>query len=322
MMREDTRSAPESEPESDHPLAPDLPATPASEPDVTPMGFADVAMTVKHMSTLLARIHDQRPLVHHLTNEVVMRDTANITLAIGALPVMALAPEEVEEMVDRAAALVINLGTLTSQRLQAMVLAGKRANARGIPVMLDPVGAGATTWRTKAAHEILRAVRVAAIRGNAAEVAALIGVAGETRGVESISVAAQPIDIARRSSELFNCVVAVTGAVDLVVDHGGGSHARRIAWIANGDPLLTQVTGSGCMATALVGAFLAVEPDPWLAQVAGLLSMGIAGEIAAGRARDQHPIGGPGTFLALLFDAVAQLTADDFLRQRVTVRDA
>ncbi len=277
---------------------------------------------VKHLSALLARIREQRPLIHHITNDVVMRDTANITLAIGALPVMALAPEEVEEMVDRAAALVINLGTLTSQRLQAMLLAGKRANMRGIPVILDPVGAGATTWRTQAAREILREVRVAALRGNAAEVGALIGVAGETRGVESISVSDTPIAIALRSSELFGCAVAITGAVDLVADRGGRSGDERVAWIANGDRLLTQVTGSGCMATALIGAFLAVEPDPWLAQVAGLLAMGIAGEIAAERARAQHPIGGPGIFLALLFDAVAQLTADDYKRQRVMVRHA
>ncbi len=322
-MHDDAWSAQGSELASDYPQAGTEGSGAARESDSPGRGIDNDGTIAKHIGTLLARIREQRPLIHHITNDVVMRDTANITLAIGALPVMALAPEEVEEMVERAAALVINLGTLTSQRLQAMLLAGKRANMRGIPVILDPVGAGATTWRTQAALEILREVRVAAVRGNAAEVGALIGVAGETRGVESISVAASPIDIAQRSSELFNCAVAITGAVDLVADQAGRSGGGRVAWIANGDPLLTQVTGSGCMATALVGAFLAVERDPWLASVAGLVAMGIAGELAAERARALRPIGGPGTFLALLFDAVAQLTADDYQRrQRVTVRDA
>jgi hydroxyethylthiazole kinase len=226
---------------------------------------------------------------------VVMNDTANITLGIGALPVMAHAREEVEEMVGLAGALVLNIGTLTPEQIEAMLLAGRRANERGIPIVLDPVGAGATRLRTESALRLLRELRIAAIRGNAAEVGALVGVAGETRGVESISLAATPEEVARAAAREFGCAVAITGARDTISD------GERLAWVANGHPLLATITGSGCMATSLVGAFLAVEPDAWVASTAALVAMGIAGEIAAPKA------GGPGTFRSHLLDAVASL---------------
>jgi len=244
---------------------------------------------------LLTAIRERKPLIHHITNMVVMNDTANITLAIGALPVMAHAIEEVEEMVGLAGALVLNIGTLSPPQVEAMLRAGKQANAKGIPIILDPVGAGATRLRTQTALRLLSELQIAVLRGNASEVGALIGVAGETRGVEAISVSGDPESIVRNAVRELGCVVAITGACDLVAD------ATRLARVNNGHPLLATITGSGCMATSLIGAFLAVAPDPLEAAVGGLVAMGLAGEMAAPRS------GGPGTFRSHLLDAVAAL---------------
>ena len=249
----------------------------------------------QRIALLLKSIRERKPLIHHITNTVVMNDTANITLAIGALPVMAHAIEEVEEMVSLAGALVLNIGTLTPAQIEAMLRAGQRANAKGIPIVLDPVGAGATRLRTEAALRLLSSLHIAVVRGNAAEVGALIGVAGETRGVESISVSGDRAHVARDTALMFNCAVAITGARDIITD------GERLAYVDNGHPLLATITGSGCMSTSLVGAFLAVESDAFLAATAGLVAMGLAGELAAPKA------GGPGTFRSHLLDAVAAL---------------
>jgi hydroxyethylthiazole kinase len=259
-------------------------------------------------ATLLTAIHQKKPLIHHITNGVVMNDTANITLAIGALPVMAHAIEEVEEMVSIAGALVLNIGTLTTEQIEAMLRAGRRANALGIPIVLDPVGAGATRMRTQAALRLLTELHITAIRGNASEIAALIGVAGETRGVESISVAAERETLAQQAAQKLACTTAITGARDVISD------GSRMAFVENGHPLLASITGSGCMATSLVGAFLAVESDALLATTAGLIAMGLAGEMAAPAAS------GPGTFRSHLLDAVAALDEDTILHgQKVSI---
>src|SRR5438128_5395491 len=254
------------------------------------------------LSSLLGRVREQRPLVHHITNMVVMNDTANITLAIGAARVMAHALEEVEEMVKVARALVLNIGTLTPEQVEAMVRAGKRANELGIPIVLDPVGAGATSLRTESALRLLRELRISAIRGNASEVGTLVGVAAETRGVDSISLAEDREVVANRAAREFGCTVAITGARDVITD------GERLASVDNGHPLLATITGSGCMATTLVAAFLAVEPDAWLATIAGLVALGLAGEMAAPRA------GGPGTFRSHLLEAVAALNEETIAR--------
>jgi hydroxyethylthiazole kinase len=251
--------------------------------------------TTFRSGTLLKRIREQKPLIHHITNMVVMNDTANITLGIGALPVMAHAIEEVEEMVDFAGALVLNIGTLYPAQIEAMFLAGKRANERGIPIVLDPVGAGATRLRTETAYRLATELRITVVRGNASEIAALVGIESETRGVESISVAETPEHIVRRAARELGTTVAITGAQDLIADN------NRLARVDNGHPLLASITGSGCMATSLIGAFLAVEPDALLATTAALAAMGLAGEKAAPRS------GGPGTFRSHLLDAVAAL---------------
>src|SRR3989440_12164979 len=244
---------------------------------------------------LLGRIRQQRPLVHHITNMVVMNDTANITLAIGASPVMAHALEEVEEMVQMARVLLLNNGTLKPEQIEAMLRAGKRANELGIPIVLDPVGAGATSLRTQSALRLLRELRISVIRGNASEVGTLVGVAAETRGVDSISLSEDREVVASRAAREFGCTVAITGARDVIAE------GERLARVDNGHPLLGAITGSGCMATTLVAAFLAVEADAWLATTAGLVAMGLAGEMAAPKA------GGPGTLRSHLLDARATL---------------
>ena len=203
----------------------------------------------------LARLREQRPLVHQITNYVVMNETANATLALGALPVMAHAREEVEEMVGLAGALVLNIGTLSPHWVEAMLAAGKAANARGIPVVLDPVGAGATRYRTETAKRLLDEIDVTVLRGNAGEVATLVGVKAEVRGVESIGAAGDPAELAREAARTLELVASVTGPVDHVSD------GERSLAVANGHELLATVTGTGCMSSAITGCFLAANPS-------------------------------------------------------------
>ena len=250
-----------------------------------------------------------RPLVHQITNYVVMNETANATLALGALPVMAHAPEEVEEMAAVAGALVLNIGTLSEHWIRAMLLAGHSANRAGVPILLDPVGAGATGYRTETARLLLDELTIAVVRGNAAEVATLAGGEAEIRGVESVSTGVTGAGLARSAARNLGTVVAVTGPVDHVSD------GQRVVAIANGDPMLAFVTGTGCMATAVTGCFLAAASDePLYAAAAALVCFGVAGEDAARGAS------GPGSFHAGLYDALYNLDPDG-LDERARVRD-
>lgn len=246
----------------------------------------------------LEEIRRQRPLVHNITNFVVMNETANALLSLGALPVMAHAPEEVAEMASAAGALVLNIGTLSAEWVESMKIAARQANKLGVPVVLDPVGAGATTLRTRSSLDILDSVKVDIVRGNQAEVAALAGMAAEIRGVESVggdSAADTGTALARQRG----CVAAVTGPVDFVTDAG------RTARILNGHPMLGRVTGTGCMASAIIGAFAGVQDDPFIAAVGALVAFGLAGEMAAEVSGDR-----PGTFHVEIYNALAALTPD------------
>jgi hydroxyethylthiazole kinase len=247
----------------------------------------------------LATLRERKPLVHQITNYVVMNETANATLALGALPVMAHAREEVEEMVALAGALVINIGTLSEHWIEAMLLAGKAASARGIPVVLDPVGAGATRYRTGTAKQLLDELDVTVLRGNAGEVATLVGVEAEVRGVESIGAGGDPAGLARDAARTLGVVASVTGPVDHVSD------GERVLAVANGHELLAAVSGTGCMSSAITGCFLAGKPEePLEAAAEALAAFGVAGEDAAREAK------GPGTFHAGLYDALAGLDPD------------
>jgi len=254
--------------------------------------------------TTLRELRERKPLVHQITNYVVMNETANATLALGALPVMAHAAEEVEEMVGLASALVLNIGTLSEDWIDAMLLAGRAASERGIPVVLDPVGAGATAYRTDTAWRILDEVGVTVLRGNPGEVATLVGADAEVRGVESMAAGLEPAELAREAGRQLGLVASVTGPVDQVSD------GQRTLAVANGHPLLATVTGTGCISSALTGCFLAAKPDePLDAAAEALAALGLAAEDAADGAA------GPGTFHARLYDALAALDPDTLDRR-------
>jgi hydroxyethylthiazole kinase len=247
----------------------------------------------------LRRLRERKPLVHQITNYVVMNETANATIALGALPVMANAREEVEEMVALAGALVLNIGTLSPPWVEAMLLAGKAANERDIPVVLDPVGAGATRYRTDTVKRILEEVEVAVLRGNQGEVATLVGVQAEVRGVESIEVGGAAAELARAAGRNLSLVASVTGPVDHVSD------GDRVLSVSNGHQLLATVTGTGCMSSAITGCFLAAKPEaPLEAAAEALAAFGVAAEDAAVGAK------GPGSFHVALYDALAALEPD------------
>jgi len=254
----------------------------------------------------LRTIRERKPLVHNITNYVVMNETANATLALGALPVMAHASEEVEEMARLASALVLNIGTLSPHWIEAMLLAGAAATERRTPIVLDPVGAGATEFRTLTAHRLLDAVGVTVLRGNAGEVATLVGAHAEVRGVESIVAGLEPGELARTAAQRLGVVASVTGPVDHVSD------GERVLAVANGHELLSTVTGTGCMSSALTGCFLAAKPnEPVEAAAEALAAFGVAAEDAAAGAD------GPGTFHARLYDGLYALdpaTLDERVR--------
>ncbi len=244
----------------------------------------------------LQRIAEEKPLIHHLTNYVTVNLVANTTLLAGALPVMAHSSEEVEEMVALASALAVNIGTLDPPFVEAVLLAGRRANERGIPVVLDPVGAGATSFRTKTAERLLSDLDIAAICGNAGEIATLAGLAAEVRGVESLAGDAR--EAATKAASALGTTVAATGETDYVSD------GERVLSVSNGHRLMGRVVGSGCASTAVVGCFAAVGGAGTETVAHALAYFGRAGEVAAERA------GEGGTFEPQLLDALAKLAGD------------
>lgn len=259
----------------------------------------------KQMGAILEQIKAKRPLIHQLTNYVSANDCANITLAMGASPVMADDRDEVEDMVAGAAALVLNLGTLNARKAEAMLIAGKKAGILGIPVILDPVGVGATKLRAATANRLLREVPLSVIRGNLAEIKFLAGLSQRSIGVDSTAGDQAGTEVARELSHKLGCIVAVTGKIDVV------AQGNRALSIANGHPNLALVTGTGCMATAIVGCCCAVANDLLLATATGIIVMGIAGELAQQSLQSQE---GLGTFRMRLFDAVSKITADELVK--------
>lgn len=277
-------------------------------------------------------VRRSNPLVHTIANQVVQNDVANALLAIGASPIMAMAEEEVSEVSSVAGALVLNLGTPTPQKINSMLLAGKAANQAGCPVVFDPVGVGATTFRREAADRLLQAVDVAVIRGNAAEIAHLAGESWKGKGVDAQDKDRSALSVALSCAEKRQCIVAVSGKTDIITD--GKQHVT----LEEGTPMLSQITGSGCMLSALIGAFLAAgkpadkdetavdhqpkalsveagsekkcDTEPWVMDtvIQAHLAFGIAGE----RAAMISP--GPGTFRAKLMDQLAVLTDEDLYR--------
>lgn len=244
---------------------------------------------------LLARVRQEKPLVHHLTNWVTIYDCANVVKVLGASPVMAHAREEVADMVGLAHSLVLNLGTLTPDLVESMKVAAQTANLRGIPVVLDACGVGATPLRDQKCLELLKTARISIIKGNASEVARVAGEAVRTRGVDAVPVARDLSEMAQELAQQRQCTVVVTGGEDIVSD-------GVVCWqVRNGDPMMGRVVGTGCMATSVIGAFVAVEPDLASAAAAALVCFGVAGQCAAKAAR------GPGSFKEGLYDCLYHL---------------
>jgi len=248
---------------------------------------------------ILASIRDSRPVVHSITNYVVMNSTANVLLAMGASPIMAHAPEEIEDLSLITSSLVINIGTLSKPWIESMILAGRLAKIAGKPFVLDPVGSGATKLRTETARNIIESSLPTVIRGNASEVLSLSPQGGTTRGVDSIHSMEDAIDAARSIATSLGTVIAVTGERDLVTD------GKRSLIISGGSPLMGYVTGTGCAASVIVGAFLAAEKDAITASACALAFFKLAGERAAAEAQS------PGSFWIKVLDALYEITPAD-----------
>jgi len=251
--------------------------------------------TPSSIATDLAAIRARAPLVHNITNYVVMNLTANALLALGASPVMAHAVDEVEDMAGIADALVLNIGTLSLPWIEAMEKAAAAAVRKGIPIVLDPVGAGATRFRTETAAGLIVRFAPAIVRGNASEIRALALAEQATKGVDSRHAADDALEAARALARRTGGAVSVSGPVDLILD------GRSLIRVANGHPLMPRVTGLGCVATALTGAFAAVNPSPLEAAAHAMAVMGISGEIAGAEAR------GPASFETAFLDALYRL---------------
>jgi hydroxyethylthiazole kinase len=254
------------------------------------------------IADIFERVRKEKPLVHHLTNYVTIYDCANMTRAFGALPVMAHAKEESADMAAIASSLVLNIGTLSPGLIESMIIAGKSANKKGIPVVLDAVGVGATRMRDDAAAELLQKIRISVIKGNSSEIAKLAGLNAATKGVEATKVDADLVQVAKKLAGEKKAVVVITGKVDIVSD------GKKTYVVKNGHEMMGRIVGTGCMAASIIGAFVAVEKDHALASAAALSVFGVAAELAAAEAK------GPGSFKVNLYDAVHNLDAEQITR--------
>lgn len=227
----------------------------------------------------LEAVRRQSPLIHNITNYVVMNNTANALLAVGASPVMIHAIDEVAEMAALASALVINIGTVEQSWLEAMIEAGKSARSKHKPIVFDPVGAGATAYRISISSQIIEACTPSIIRGNASEIMALCHVDIKTKGVDSTASSDSALDSAKLLAKQTGAVVVISGETDYITD------GEAVEYVKNGSPMMEKVTGLGCTATALVAAFAAVNPDRLAAATHAMAVMGICGELAAKKSR-------------------------------------
>ncbi|WP_058486667.1 hydroxyethylthiazole kinase [Defluviitalea phaphyphila] len=267
----------------------------------------------KKISKALYEIKYKKPLIHHITNYVTANDCANITLAIGASPVMADDINEVRDMVSLANSLVINLGTLSSRTVEAMILAGKRANELNIPIILDPVGVGATSYRTNIAREILKQIKISIVRGNLSEIKSLFGVDTKTKGVDSSEIILKKQEdlknvqkFAKKFAKTFNTVVAITGYIDIVTD------GENLYVTKNGNEMMSKITGTGCMCTSLIASFAGVEDDYIISALGGVIFMGIAGEIGYNKLNKDEGIG---SLKVNIIDAIYKMSEEDLIKK-------
>jgi hydroxyethylthiazole kinase len=266
-------------------------------------------LTVSDLWADVMAVRERAPLVHCITNFVVINLNANVLLAAGASPVMAHAHEEVHDMVGIAQALVLNIGTLEPYWVQSMKMGLSAATVRGIPTVLDPVGAGATIYRNRVLEELLDVASPTVIRGNGSEIMSTAGAAIKTRGVDSSAAANDALGAAQALVGRTQGTVCVSGAVDHILDA-----KQRWARLSNGHVWMTKITGVGCSATALIGAFCAVQPDAWRATTAAMALMGLTGEVAAEKSQARSL--GVGSMAALWLDEL-QLLDEATFKQRL-----
>jgi len=259
---------------------------------------------LENIARCLQSVREQTPLVQAITNYVTINDCANILLCFGASPAMAEARAEVEEFVGLISALYINIGTLTDEQYEATVKAVRKAAELSKPVVLDPVACGAISRKATIIEELLKVGKISVIKGNMGEIKSLAGLGGQLRGVDSIDDGSGGIEACQILARRYNTVVAATGPKDIITD------GERTCLVANGSPLLTIITGAGCMVGALTAATVGVHEDPFIATTAAVLAMGLAGEMAAA----SLPAVLPGTFRAKLFDYIYSMTREDVLK--------
>jgi hydroxyethylthiazole kinase len=247
----------------------------------------------------LAAVRNEKPLIHNITNAVVMSFTANALLAMGASPVMAFSREEVAEMVTLAKALVLNIGTPTRESIASMIEAGEKASQLGLPIVLDPVGAGATSMRKDLAKALIEKLPVCSIRGNPSEILSLGSSRSEIEGIYTVHTVEQAIETGIALAKDIGTTIAITGQSDFITD------GERTIRVSNGHALMAYVTGIGCAASAAIGAFSAVDRDPFTATVSALAFTGLAGEFAGKKAT------APGSFMVEIINAMYAITPKD-----------
>lgn len=259
------------------------------------------------VSGLLMRVREKKPLVHHITNWVTIYDCANVVRVFGGLPIMAHAHEESGDMAAISDALVLNIGTLTTGLIDSMKIAAKSANKKGIPVILDAVGVGATKFRDKKALELINECRIDVIKGNASEIGRLAGEDVKTRGVEATDVSIDLAETAKKLSRSKKATVVITGACDIIAGNG------NVYFVRNGDKMMSSFVGTGCLAASVIGCFCGAElhaGDYAGACAAAMTCFGIAAELAAGNSK------GPASFKNNLFDEIYNLKKDHILKMQ------
>lgn len=253
------------------------------------------------VADMMGKVRRACPLVHMITNYVTVNDCANMCICAGASPVMTDAAEDVPDMVRLASATVLNIGTLNERTIDSMVLAGRTANEKGIPVILDPVGVGATRYRTETAEMILRSVKVSVIKGNQGEISVLAGSEGVVRGVDSVSGSSDIASVAEDLARRTGCIVAATGKKDYVTD------GKNTAVLSNGSEWMSTISGTGCMLSAVVGAYTGACGVSVDSVAAAVSVLNIASEVAV----EGSKVFGPGSFRTKLFDSMYSLKAED-----------
>ena len=261
------------------------------------------------LKEMLNNVREKKPLIHNITNYVTVNDCANILLACGGSPIMADDVDEVEEITTICGGININIGTLNQRTIPSMLKAGKKANALGHPVVLDPVGAGASTLRTKTAYDLLENVDFAVIRGNISEIKTLANGKGTTKGVDA-DVAdtvteenlPQAVSFAKAFAQKTGAVIAITGAIDIIAD------GEKAYCIYNGHPMMSSVTGTGCQLSAMTAAYVTANQDhPLEAAAAAVCAMGVCGQIAHERLTPQD---GNSSYRNYIIDAIYNLDGD------------